>query len=34
MCKNKGLTQDDSADLHATVNNRSNKYSGKHMPSC
>lgn len=33
MCKNKRLTEDHSADLHATVNNRGNKYGWNNMPS-
>ena len=33
MCKNKGLTEDHSDDLYATVNYRGYKYGENNMPS-
>lgn len=33
MCENKGIKKDHSANLHATANNKGNKYGGKNMPS-
>lgn len=33
MCENKGIKKDHSADLHATANNKGNKYGGKIRPS-
>lgn len=33
MCENKGVKKGHSTDLHATANNKDNKYGGKNVPS-